>query len=363
MGSHEFLIYAKTKRVVAETLDPELLRVYAAEEDQFIDARVELLVATPQLRIIKANSTLASTIDAVCQESVAPMDKLAGLSLGPGFTKKLLHAIPEAKRCTVLNRLALTCGYWAVGHPSYQFREAVAAGRMTIPELHRQVLAEEGYRFKDSCAAFAEDSPVIKSLGFELVPQAGPGPTRPASESALSRYVGRYTMITVSRPRKDLMVAHASLEDIAQNISVEIKVTWPGMVIRKATAHMRRVANKECYPGVTPVGEIVGLKIERGLRPVVQEKLAGPNGCIHVASLVLDSCLAIVQARLSAELMDAKWSRPQADRDQVTRRWLESLPLLRNTCVTCADESPLVQRLGVSWCTQESQTEADAKRK
>jgi len=88
--------------------------------------------------------------------------------------------------------------------------------------------------------------------------------------------------------------------------------------------------------------------IERGLTAKIDEMVGRP-GCPRLGNMLLESCHAVLQCTASAMLEDYREQHEIPERDVFKKRWLESMPIMRDSCLAYSDSSPLVRRLGVKW--------------
>ena len=93
-----------------------------------------------------------------CQNAVeAPMRKLVGLTMGPGWRKAIEGAIGGAAGCTHLRELifnAATAAFQTI--PGYKARKALAPGQ--------QIVFQKPPFFMGQCMAWAFDGPVVQRV-------------------------------------------------------------------------------------------------------------------------------------------------------------------------------------------------------
>ena len=91
-------------------------------------------------------------------------------------------------------------------------------------------------------------------------------------------------------------------------------------------------------PDITPnYSALVGLKMGRGWREGIRERVGGVKGCTHITELLYP--MATVAFQTISPLKKHRSNRPDSD-----TRHLGKKPVVLNTCHAWADDSPVVKR-------------------
>jgi hypothetical protein len=159
---------------------------------------------------------------------------------------------------------------------------------------------------------------------------------------SLSKFVG------VSRLDENTYWAQSRLLSRSHDFIVEIQIRLPKYEIVSVNGQMERFPGEECKPAIPKLQEAVGVCIERGLTATIDRDVGRP-GCPRMANLLLEGCHAFFQGTAVALLEDFSRKGQALNWDEFRKRWLESMPIMKNTCLAYCDASPLIQRLGVNW--------------
>jgi len=80
-------------------------------------------------------------------------------------------------------------------------------------------------------------------------------------------------------------------------VKLELDASNPlAISILRAEALMPRVPYLICRQPLERMGQLVGLRVERGLRDKVVELVGGSRGCVHLADLTMDGIKLAIQA-------------------------------------------------------------------
>ncbi len=94
----------------------------------------------------------------------------------------------------------------------------------------------------------------------------------------------------------DRMVLEASFIDTFHELNVTLEVRLPDQVIVAARAEMQRSPYPICADVMDRVKDLIGQTAGAGIGRVVRGSLGGPQGCSHLAELVLEAVRSAVQA-------------------------------------------------------------------
>jgi hypothetical protein len=132
--------------------------------NQFIDPgivhkmTVHLDIALPDLEIRKARAVMDEVPIDSCREIEAFAQKLVGLKIRPGFTRKVRGLLGGVEGCLHLTNLILTMGSAALqGFWAYYSRRREGAKGVRAPEFDPDLL-------KDSCWMWREEGPLFTRI-------------------------------------------------------------------------------------------------------------------------------------------------------------------------------------------------------
>ena len=132
--------------------------------NQFIDPgivhkmTVHLDIVLPDLEIRKARAVMKEVPIDSCREIEASAQKLVGLKIKPGFTRKVRSLLGGVGGCLHLTNLILTMGSAAVqGFWAYYSRRREGAKGVRAPEFDLELL-------KDSCWMWREEGPLFARI-------------------------------------------------------------------------------------------------------------------------------------------------------------------------------------------------------
>jgi len=119
---------------------------------------VRLDIALPDLEIRKAQAVMNEVPIESCREIEAFIQKLVGLKIKPGFTKKVRALLGGVEGCLHLTNLILTMGSAAVqGFWAYYSRRREGEKGVRAPEFDPDLL-------KDSCWMWREEGPLFARI-------------------------------------------------------------------------------------------------------------------------------------------------------------------------------------------------------
>jgi hypothetical protein len=251
------------------------------------------------------------------------------------------------------NLVLESCHTAAVSFRQVRMAEALAAG-LSPDDFYREWIKTRPKELRNSCVAFADDSPLLKRITSPVARDTSQSIDIGARLTAASQLpivpFSRNKFVGVGRLDGDTFLSRALLEDNAHSMAVEVEMRRNDLEIVAVRGYMPRVPNDVCPNAVEVLRNAVGLGLRPGLTAAVDERV-GRKGCPHLANLLLEACHGMIQGTLGAEIKDSRASRAtgvELTWDEVRGRWLESMPMLRNSCLAYRDDSPLMARLGLS---------------
>lgn len=153
-----------------------------------------------------------------------------------------------------------------------------------------------------------------------------------------TKYVG------IERPAKDRAIAHGFLDDYIYSMELDVEFALPRYEITRIEGRMKRYTTPECPRADKILQNAVGMRVEPGLTEKLKKQI-GRAGCRHYATLLIECCHAVVAASIGFARQDLEEEGAPSGDDSVRRRLLEMLPHMRNSCMTYAEQSPLMERL------------------
>lgn len=148
--------------------------------------------------------------------------------------------------------------------------------------------------------------------------------------------LNRCKHVGVEKEEGGRVVAYARLDDLVHGFTLRVEFDKDGLEILSVEGEMSRVPYPYCRGALEALDSAVGLKIERGLTALVDEKV-GRRGCPHMANLLLESCHAVIEGSLVPYLLDGE--RSGDIRGESARRWLEDNPRIKDTCAAYSGEA------------------------
>lgn len=107
-------------------------------------------------------------------------------------------------------------------------------------------------------------------------------------------------------------------------------------VVQKVEACTENSPFQMC-PDITPnYAALVGLKMGRGWREGIRERVGGVAGCTHITELLYQ--MATVAIQTISPLRKHRNNRPDSDTSHMGKK-----PVVLNTCHAWADDSPVVK--------------------
>lgn len=159
----------------------------------------------------------------------------------------------------------------------------------------------------------------------------------------------RNKMVEVE-PRSDgnLDVYWRLIDDL-MDLEITLTVEVPDLEISAAGAKVRRSVFGAGIDAGEAIRRVEGVRVGPGLRKIVRGLLGGEGGSIEMTEGVLECCNAVIlhftlpSIQAGEQYKDA----PEAERLALSRAMFEANPRLLRSCVAFADDSPIVQGLGL----------------
>lgn len=136
--------------------------------------------------------------------------------------------------------------------------------------------------------------------------------------------------------------AEGTHQAVLHHMQLDVSVTKEDLEIVAAKARMHHFPHAECPEIERSVKKLIGLKIERGFRRKVNERIAGVAGCVHLLELARALAPTVIQVRASAR------ARTRALGDQA-RPSGDALAWASGMCHVLEPDGPFDQKLATGW--------------
>ncbi len=341
-----FLSYVRNKHLGIEELEESegvYFKLSSSIEDTFFAGEVVLMVRLPELEITSVTGQIKRSFNKECHQAIPILQKLVGLRIGPGLTKRVDGLIGAVDGCTNMANLVLESCYWAVFNVRRYMRRQSQARGLSRTES-QQLMLQQFPGLVHQCIVWSTANIQVETPrdGAAVLPMRRLKGEAEMLTFSVNKFVG------VGRLDKDTFWVQSAVSTMAHNFIVEMQVRLPHFEITSVQGEMRRSPGEVCREGIPHLQNAVGVRIERGLTAVIDEKVGRP-GCPRLANLVLEGCHAVLQGTVTTLLEDCEEEGQVPNEDEFKKRWLESMPLMENTCLAYCDASPLIQRLGIKW--------------
>jgi hypothetical protein len=135
---------------------------------------------------------------------------------------------------------------------------------------------------------------------------------------------------SVRRDGDDHIVTKASLLDLNHNMRVEIRVRIHDRVIVDASAEMVKTPFQICIQTARFAGNMVGLRIERGVTKKLSDLFGRSEGCTHLYELAVEAVRLSSNVLLGFETGDVEWRERRLSDEEFISRAKE---FLKNSCL------------------------------
>ena len=146
----------------------------------------------------------------------------------------------------------------------------------------------------------------------------------------MSEIYERNINISVGQLNEKAILTKASLLDLNHNIRIELTVDVNTKTITDAKAFMVKSPFGICQQTLSKIGNVVGLKIERGIHKKLVDALGHADGCTHMVDLAMEA------VRLSANVMlgFSQFAREWQERKLSDEEFIAQVkPVLKNSCL------------------------------
>jgi len=348
VSARRFLSYQRNKHIGVEDLEGGAFKVNVAVEDTFFAGNVVMTVRFHEMEISSIEAHIKRSFNQECQQAIPILQKVVGLRIASGIGKKIDGLIGTVNGCTNMANLVLEGCHVAVTRIRMHLRQQIESAGLNDAQIKLRTAQLQLQQFPHlahqcvvwSTAAVQRDTQpqdqIAASPALGLIGRAE------MLRYSLSKYVG------AGRLDKDTFLVQSRLLSRAHDFTVEMQIRLPRFDIISVESHMERSPGEECKPAIHKLQEALGVRIERGLTANI-DRTVGRPGCPRLANLLLEGCHAFLQGTATSLVEDCNQKGQTLSWDEYRKLWLESMPMMRNTCLAYSDTSPLIQRLGIRW--------------
>lgn len=109
----------------------------------------------------------------------------------------------------------------------------------------------------------------------------------------------RTLTVNIHKAVGNSVIVNGVFLDSFHEFCLTLEVDMNTFTITKATGELKRIPQEDCKHTEGRIGNLVGLKLEHGVRKQIQVAVGSQTGCTHLADLALECVKALVQARFS----------------------------------------------------------------
>ncbi len=329
------LSYVRNKYVGIVELGEDHFQASTLTEDTLFAGEVTMIVRFPELEITSIKGQIKRSLNKECQQAIPILQKAVGLRIEPGITNKVDGLIGTGDGCTNMANLILeTCHSVVTGvrRRMGEHARSRGLGRAESQRLMLQRFPSLAHQCITWSTADVQHEIVQDEAAVLPVYRPGLNSEVKMLTHSLLKFVG------VGRLDKDTFWVCSNMQTPAHDYTVEIQVKLPQFELISVEGQMRRSPGEVCQQAIPKLQNAVGVRIERGLTAVIDEKVGRP-GCPRMANLLLEGCHAVLQGTAIALLEDCRAEGRVPSGDEFKKRWLESVPIMRNSCLAYRDLS------------------------
>ena len=134
----------------------------------------------------------------------------------------------------------------------------------------------------------------------------------------------------------DTILARGSILDQVHNIAIEIVVDINTLEILKAEGQMVKVPFQTCKEAIDKLQNIVGLKLEAGISNKLGSILGGPEGCIHLSEVTIETLHMAANVIFGIKCGGREWREGTLSEKEF---WGRVKPLLKGTCLVFKNDN------------------------
>ena len=139
------------------------------------------------------------------------------------------------------------------------------------------------------------------------------------------------------------------LSDDLMDLEITLTVEVPELEIVSAGAKVRRSVFSSGIDVGEAVRKVEGVRVGPGLRKIVRGLLGGEGGSVELTEGVLECCNAVILHFTLPNIQAGEQYRDISEEERIalSRAMFEANPRLLRSCIAFADDSPIVQGLGL----------------
>lgn len=136
------------------------------------------------------------------------------------------------------------------------------------------------------------------------------------------------------------------LSDSLLEADMRLTVRLPDLEMTEAEARVNRCAYEECLSAAERINKVVGIRIGPGLGKIVRGLVGDTPACSEFTEGVLECCNAVI-LHFTLPVIRAGEGLVGEERTESFRAMLRANPRLVRSCVAFADDSPIMEGLGL----------------
>lgn len=109
----------------------------------------------------------------------------------------------------------------------------------------------------------------------------------------------RYLSVNMQKASENNVIVNGVFLDSYHEMCLTLEVDMTDFSIAKAAGELRRIPHPDCKDTENRIAQLVGLKLQHGVRRQIQAAVGGQSGCTHLVDLALECVKALVQAKYS----------------------------------------------------------------
>ena len=148
----------------------------------------------------------------------------------------------------------------------------------------------------------------------------------------------KYVQVLESESDKKILKIKAYLDSHCIELSVEMSVRTPQMIIESVECKLIRYSTEKCFNLIsTDLKKIEGLRIGPGITKIVNKTLGKSKYCPFVVNLVMECCEASILSLTAGPLYDAV-PHMRKMKNVTQKDLIRFMPNLKNTCIAFLEQ-------------------------
>lgn len=156
----------------------------------------------------------------------------------------------------------------------------------------------------------------------------------------------RTRLVSVERLDENTFLCHGVLDDYIYNMELDVEIKLPNFEISAISGKVKRATSSLCQKAEDKLANVVGLSVLAPDFEAKVKRIAGRQGCRHLADLLMECCDSVMQVVTYGDWQQVS-TKDSAAKDAFCKKLVENTPRLHNSCIVYSDKSPLMKRLGI----------------